>query len=185
VGNGIKLDQTRDQRRKVMILELTDTGTLRASRADVFHCFWRAELWPQLTSHVTGVEMLEEQDCWQRYALHVQVDGKPYVMETRRMAVPPNYISFQQPKPPSFMRTHTGVWRFEENPWSGTIVTVTHRVDLDDEKAMKSLGLASVEQARQKVTENLHKNGVAMITSVGEFLAAKVGKEVARARMAS
>ena len=165
-----------------MILELVDNGSISAGRAEAFHCFWRPELWPRLTSHVTHVEMLHELDGWQRYAMEVQVDGKKYVMETQRIAVPPNTISFQQPKPPAFMRSHTGVWSFEEGP-SETKVKVMHRVDLDDQKAMEMLGLNSLEQARAKIQENLHKNGMAMITSVDEFLGSEEGRRLVHANV--
>lgn len=158
-----------------MIIELTDKGTIRGARAEVFSCFWRAEMWPQLTSHVTRVEMLEEQECWQRYALHVHVDGKDYTMETQRIAVPSHFISFYQPQPPYFMKAHSGVWRFEEDRQGDTHVTVNHRVVADDEKTMEALGMASVEQARSKLMQNLHKNGMAMINSVDTFLTEKSG----------
>lgn len=160
-----------------MILELIDKGTIRGSRSDAFYCFWRAELWPRLTSHVTRVEMLDERECWQRYALHVQVDGKPYTMETQRIAVPSSFISFYQPKPPYFMRTHSGVWQFEEMGAGGTLITVTHRVDVDDEKAIEALGARSLEEARKMLLHNLHKNGMAMINSVDVFMQAKDQKE--------
>lgn len=167
-----------------MILELVDSGSIQARRAAVFHCFWRAELWPKLTSHVTGIEIVQEQDGWQRYAMEVESDGKKYAMETQRIAVHPNAIAFHQPKPPAFMRAHTGVWNFEENGLE-TTVTVTHRVDVDDEKAMELLGLDSVMVAREKITANLHKNGMAMINSVGEFLASQEGQQLVGLRMAS
>jgi hypothetical protein len=167
-----------------MILELVDSGLIQARRADVFHCFWRAELWPKLTSHVTGIEIVQEKDGWQHYAMEVESDGKKYAMETTRIAVPPHAIAFHQPKPPAFMRAHTGVWDFEENGLE-TRVKVTHRVDVDDEKAMEMLGLGSVLVAREKITANLHKNGLAMINSVGEFLASQEGKQLISLQMAS
>lgn len=167
-----------------MILELVDSETIHATREEVFHCFWRAELWPKLTSHVTRIEIVHEQDGWQRYSMEVDVEGKKYVMETQRIAVSPAAIAFHQPKPPAFMRAHTGVWNFEQNG-QDTRVKVTHRVDLDEEKAMEMLSLGSVALARQKVTENLHKNGLAMITSVGEFLASQEGKKLVGLKMAS
>ncbi|HET7216367.1 MAG TPA: SRPBCC family protein [Terriglobia bacterium] len=167
-----------------MILELIDSGLIQAHRAEVFHCFWRAELWPRLTSHVTGVEIVQEQDGWQRYAMEVQSDGKKYAMETERISVTPHAIAFHQPKPPGFMRAHTGVWSFEENG-SGTKVKVTHRVDVDDEKALEILGLSSVAAAREKITANLHHNGMAMINAVGDFLASQEGKQLVSLQMAS
>jgi len=162
-----------------MILERVDEGSIRAERAEAFHCFWRPELWPRLTSHVTRVRMLEELEGWQRYAMEVEVDGKEYVMETQRIAVPPKTISFQQPKPPAFMRSHTGVWSFEERS-STTKVTIVHRVDVDDQKAVELLGMETVEQARTKIMDNLRKNGMAMITSVDTFLGSQEGRELVR-----
>jgi hypothetical protein len=167
-----------------MILELVDSGLIQARCAEVFHCFWRAELWPKLTSHVTGIEIVQEGDGWQRYAMEVQSDGKKYAMETQRIAVSPYAIAFHQPKPPAFMRAHTGVWNFEANG-SETRVKVTHRVDVDDEKAMDLLNLSSVMVAREKITANLHKNGMAMINAVGEFLASQEGKQLVSLQMAS
>jgi len=165
-----------------MILELKDTGLVNGDRADVFHCFWRAELWPKLTSHVKRVEILEEQEGWQRYAMYVDVDGKEYSMITQRIAVSPNSISFQQPKPAAVMLAHTGVWRFDEAP-SGTQVTVVHRVHVNVDKSMELLNAGSPEQAREKLTANLHKNGMAMITSVDAFLKSEEWKNLVPAQV--
>jgi hypothetical protein len=123
--------------------------------------------------------MLEELEGWQRYAMEVEVDGKEYVMETQRIAVPPKTISFQQPKPPAFMRSHTGVWSFDDRK-AETKVTIVHRVDVDDQKAMELLGMDTVEQARTKIMENLRKNGMAMITSVNTFLESEEGRQLVR-----
>ena len=155
-----------------MILERTDSGSIQAPVDDAFRCFWRAELWPKLTDHVVKVEMLEEQDGYQRYEMHVNVESKNYVMQTQRIAVAPHSISFQQPKPPVFMNSHSGVWTFEAGP-SATRVSVVHRVDVDDQKAIEVLGVSSAEEARQKIMGNLHRNGMAMINSVNEFLQSK------------
>jgi aromatase len=161
-----------------MILELIDTATIEGEREEAFRCFWRAELWPQLTSHVTRVEMLEERDCWQKYALYVQVDGKDYAMITQRIAVPARFISFQQPKPPHFMNGHSGVWSFEDDGSGNTKVSVAHRVDFDAAKAMEALGANSGEEARLKLQHNLHHNGMAMIASVDAFLKAQREKSL-------
>lgn len=158
-----------------MILERTDSGTIEAPVADAFYCFWRAEMWPTLTDHVVKVDMLEEQDGYQKYAMHVSVEGKKYVMETQRISVAPRSISFQQPKPPVFMRAHSGVWSFEQGP-SATKVSVAHRLDVDEEKAMETLGVGSVEDARKKIMGNLERNGMAMINSVNAFLQSTEGR---------
>jgi len=152
-----------------MIIERADSGAICASVNDVFRIFWDARQWPQLTSHVTKVDMLEEHEGYQRYAMYVHVDGKDYALETQRISVAPKCICFQQPKPPVFMRSHAGLWTFEEG-LSATKVTVHHRINADEQKAMEVLGVKSTEEARQKIQANLHKNGMAMIDSVGQFL---------------
>lgn len=160
-----------------MILERTDSGSIDAKVEAVFHCFWRAELWPKFTDHVVKVEMLQEQEGYQRYAMHVNVEGKTYVMETQRIAVAPRSVSFQQPKPPVLMNSHSGVWTFEGGP-SGTHVSIAHRVDINEEKAIEVLGVASAEEARQKIIGNLHRNGMAMISSINEYLKSEEGKQL-------
>jgi aromatase len=166
-----------------MILEQTDHGSIEAPVEAIFHCFWRAELWPKFTDHVVKVEMLEEQQGYQRYAMHVQVEGKEYVMETQRIAVAPRSISFQQPKPPVLMNAHSGLWTFEEGP-SSTRVKVAHRVDLNEPRAMEVLGLASAEEARQKISGNLHRNGMAMIDSINEYLKSHDGQQLLEQKLA-
>jgi len=167
-----------------MILERTDRGLIQAPAEAVFHCFWRAELWPRLTDHVVNVEMLEEEDGYQRYAMHVNVEGKKYVMETQRISVAPHSISFQQPKPPVLMNSHSGVWTFEEVS-SGTQVRVLHRVNLNDQRAMEVLGVASPEEARQKIMGNLERNGMAMIKSVAAFLQSQEGLQMLENKLAN
>jgi len=166
-----------------MILERNDSGSIEAPVADVFHCFWRAELWPMLTDHVVKVEMLEEQDGYQRYAMHVSVEGKKYTMETQRISVAPRSISFQQPKPPVFMRSHSGIWTFEQGPLA-TKVSVAHRLDVDDQKAMETLAVGSTEDARRKIMGNLERNGMAMIDSVNAFLKSTEGKTLMEDKVA-
>lgn len=166
-----------------MILERTDTGWIEAPAADVFYCFWRAEMWPMFTDHVVKVDMLEEQDGHQRYAMHVQVEGKKYVMETQRISVAPRSISFQQPKPPVFMRSHSGVWTFEQGA-SATKVSVAHRLDVDEQKAMETLGASSAEEARKKIMGNLERNGMAMIHSIDAFLRSTEGRMLMEGKVA-
>ena len=158
-----------------MILERTDSGTIEAAVADVFYCFWRAELWPKFTDHVVHVDMLEEQDGYQRYAMQVNVESKHYVMETQRISVAPRSISFQQPKPPAFMNSHSGLWTFEEG-LSATRVSVAHRMNVNEQKAIEMLGTATAADARQKIMGNLQRNGMAMISSVNEFLQSANGR---------
>jgi aromatase len=167
-----------------MILEQTDSGLIEAPVKAIFHCFWRAELWPKFTDHVVKVEMLEEQQGYQRYAMHVQVEGKKYVMETQRIAVAPHSISFQQPKPPVLMNAHSGLWTFEEGP-SSTRVSVAHRVDLNEQKAMEVLEVGSTEEARQKILGNLHRNGMAMIRSIDEYLKSQEGQQLFENKLVS
>ena len=167
-----------------MILEQTDSGSIEAPVQAIFHCFWRAELWPKFTDHVVKVEMLEEQQGYQRYAMHVQVEGKKYVMETQRIAVAPHSISFQQPKPPVLMNAHSGLWTFEEGP-SSTRVKVAHRVDLNEQKAMEVLEVGSAEEARQKILGNLRRNGMAMIQSIDEYLKSEEGQQLFENKLAS
>lgn len=158
-----------------MIIERTDSGVIRASITDTFYCFWRAELWPRVTDHVVQIDMLEEREAYQRYGMHVQVEGKKYVMETQRIAVAPRSISFEQPKPPVFMRSHSAVWTFEKGS-SGTSVRVAHRVNVDEQKAIVILGVSSAEDARHKILGNLERNGMAMIRSVDAFLQQEEGR---------
>lgn len=167
-----------------MILERTDTGSIEAAVEDVFYCFWRAELWPKFTDHVVKVEMLNEETGYQRYAMHVNVQKKDYVMETERIAVAPRSISFRQPKPPILMNSHSGVWTFEAQP-SGTKVSVAHRVDLNVQKAMEVLEASTPEEAREKIMGNLHRNGMAMISSINQFLQSNEGQKALSAKLAS
>jgi polyketide cyclase/dehydrase/lipid transport protein len=169
---------------KKMILERIDRGLIQSTVADVFYCFWRAELWPRFTDHVVKIEMLDEQDGYQRYAMQVNVENKHYVMETQRISVAPRSISFQQPKPPVFMNSHSGVWTFEEGG-SATMVSVAHRMDVNEQKAIETLGVASAEDARQKIMGNLERNGMAMINSVNEFLQSKEGRAILKEKLAS
>jgi aromatase len=140
------------------VLEVTDIIVIESDLRSVFHWLWRAERWPEITPHVKRVQMLEEEKDRQHFRMDVLSDGKLYTVETQRHARPYGSISYRQTTPPSFLREHTGEWILR--PVGSSIeVKVIHRADVDEEKAVASLGVATAEAALDRVRLALSRNG--------------------------
>jgi len=58
-------------------------------------------------------------------------------------------------------------------------------VELNEPRAMEVLGVASAEEARQKIMGNLHRNGMAMIDSINEYLKSQEGQQLLEQKLAS
>lgn len=167
-----------------MKLDVSDTESIRGSQEEVFECFWRPELWPKITPHVKRIEMISETASRQRFVMEVQAEGRNYVMETERVAVAPKSITYQQSKPPVFLRAHAGEWSFEQRG-PVTQVSLVHKVDVDDEKAVAVLGVQSAEQAHEKIRTNLLRNGRTTIEAVKKAVESGQNKELLQMNAAS
>lgn len=163
-----------------MKLNVVDSELIRGSQEEVFECFWRPELWPKITPHVKRIEMIHEEGNRQHFIMEVQAEGRNYVMETERVAVAPQSITYQQSKPPVFLRTHSGEWRFEQQG-PDTRISLVHQVDIDDQKAIAVLEVQSVEAAHEKIRTNLRKNGRTTITAVKTLVESGQSKDLLRA----
>lgn len=152
-----------------MKIDVIDHESILGVQAEVFECFWRPELWPQITPHVKRIEMIHETENHQRFIMEVHAEGKKYVMESERSALAPQIITYQQSKPPAIFRSHGGEWRFEQQgPF--TQISLVHSVDVDDEKAVAVLEVKTVEEAYEKIRTNLKKNGRTTINAVKKLV---------------
>jgi aromatase len=140
------------------VLEITDVVVIESDLQSVFYWLWRAERWPEITPHVKRVQILEEEKDRQHFRMDVLSDGKIHTVETQRQARPYGSICYRQIRPPEFLREHSGEWVLRRMG-SGTEVKVVHRADVDEEKAVASLGVASAADARERVRLALSRNG--------------------------
>ena len=151
------------------MLVVKDTVFIKGELAQVFDCFWHPELWPQITSHVKAIEMLEQDDTHQCFRMQVESSGKLYSMETMREALVNQSITYRQSQPPPFFLEHTGEWSFAEA--DGCVqVALTHRVILNVTKAKELLGLNSTAEVAKRVSETLRSNGALTMKAVKAFV---------------
>ena len=145
-----------------------DEVLIRAALDRVFQCFWNPFLWTQITPHVKKIEMLEETASWQRFLMTVESNGQCHTVETNREAVPNASITYQQSRPPVFLRWHRGTWTFSSEA-DGVRVSLVHEAEVDGSK-LAMLGAATLEEAEVTVAHNLRANGNRTISAVKEHL---------------
>jgi hypothetical protein len=95
----------------------------------VMQAFWRAERWPGLTGHVTGIDIHHEDEQIQVLTMRVETRGAVAAFRTMRCRQR-NRIYYFQPAPPPFLLVHGGWW--EINPRAHGCTVLSHheyRVD--------------------------------------------------------
>lgn len=151
------------------MITITDEVLVKADLQHVFDCIWDATCWPRLTTHVKRIEMLEDGDCRQRFLMTVESGGKDHTVESVREAEQGRWIRYRQIRPPIFLKEHTGEWRFVSVA-QGVRVDLTHRAEIDYEKALPVLAASSPEEADQVVSNALKVNGSKTLLAVKSFL---------------
>lgn len=104
-----------------------------ADVATVTDAFWRVERWPELTEHVTGIEIHYEDECIQVLTMKVQTRGSHAAFRTMR-CLQGNRIYYFQPAPPPFLLTHGGWWEVAQRE-QGCAVISRHQFLVEPERA--------------------------------------------------
>jgi uncharacterized protein YndB with AHSA1/START domain len=150
------------------MIVVKDEVVIRAALNDVFQCFWNPLVWTWITPHVKKIEMLEETACRQRFLMTVESNGQSHTVETNREAVPNASITYQQSRPPVFLRWHRGTWTFSSEP-DGIRVSLVHEAEVNGSN-LAMLGAETLEQAEVTVTHSLRANGNRTLLAVKQYL---------------
>jgi len=161
------------------MLVVTDSTIINGKLSRVFDCFWDPTLWPQITPHVKQIEMIEWEDTHQRFKMSVEANGKRHDMETERIAVINERITYRQSQPPPFFDEHIGEWLFEELD-EGVRVTLIHKARINEPKAREILEVGSLAEAEVLISETLKRNGRLTMSAVkatieGDMAASEAG----------
>lgn len=151
------------------MLTVTDRHTIQADLSAVFGCVWNAELWPQITSHVKRIEMLECDDRTQKMLMTVLANGAEHTVETMREADPGRRVSYVQTRPPAFLKAHNGGWHFSVVP-EGVCVDLVHHAVVDYDRALSALNVASAAEADRLITSTLKSNGSRTLIAIKQYL---------------
>jgi len=148
---------------------VTDELMIQADPAQVFVCIWDPRLWPRITPHVKKVEILEDGERSQRFAMTVEADGRDHDVESVREAEPGRWVRYRQTRPPAFLRAHHGQWTLE--PVTGGVrIHLVHEADIDYERAFSALGMSSREEAEDFVARTLKANGSRTLEAIKLYL---------------
>jgi aromatase len=146
-----------------------DDLTIHADPAAVFACIWDPRLWPRITSHVKRVEVLEDGDRTQRFAMTVESNGRDHSVESIREAEPGRSVRYRQIQLPVFLLSHSGEWTLE--PVAGGVrVHLVHDAEIDFERALPALGTSSREEAEAIVARSLKANGSRTLNAIKLYL---------------
>lgn len=151
------------------MFEINDQVKIKTTINSLYKYFWHPEWWTRLTPHVKAIEMIEEESTYQHFKMDVESDGKIYNVETERWSDPYKSISYKQCRPPVFLRAHQGFWEFSQDG-DEVVVSLTHKVDIDESKAIELLPVSNSEEARKLIAANLKKNGLLTINAVKSYL---------------
>lgn len=160
-------------------ISVSDEHDIAADIASVYDSIWNAQLWPRITSHVKKIEMLESSERHQRMLMTVEANGRLHTVESVREAVPGELVTYRQTRPPVFLSEHTGEWRFSATP-GGVHLALVHRAVVDDEQAVASLDVATVDEAVELIARTLKANGARTVLAVKEHLESRAGAPAAR-----
>lgn len=151
------------------MLTVTDRHTIRAGLSAVFDCVWNADLWPKITPHVKRIEFLEASDRAQTMRMTVLSNGTEHTVESRREADPGRLVTYSQTKPPAFLKAHDGEWHFSVVP-EGVCVDLIHRAEVDYDKALDALNVATPEEADRVISSSLKANGARTLLAIKDHL---------------
>ena len=146
------------------MIVVKDEVVIRAELDRVFQCFWNPFVWTRITPHVKKIEMLEETESRQRFLMTVESNGQCHTVETNREAVANTSITYQQSRPPVFLRWHRGRWTFSSEV-DGIRVSLVHEAEVDGSK-LALLGATTLDQAEATVAQNLRANGSRTMAAV-------------------
>jgi hypothetical protein len=102
---------------------------------EVENAFWRAETWPALTEHVTGLQIHYEDGSTQVLTMEVVSKGKHAAFRSIRCKQGQRIYYFQ-PEPPAFLQQHYGYWEIVPAA-GGTLVHSRHYFSVNDPKAVE------------------------------------------------
>jgi len=159
------------------MISVTDSIFVDGPLDSVYDYCWDSRQWPSITPHVKEVRILEEgleEGCnegnaYQRMAMTVESDGRLFHTESIRRTAPLHWIEYDQLKPPSFLLSHSGRWRFIPEQ-GGTRVVLVHRFSADHPLARNLLGLSASEDVDAYIGQRLKRNGLTTLVSVKKLV---------------
>jgi hypothetical protein len=109
------------------------------------------------------------QDNRQRFKMTIESNGKRHEMQTEREGVRNKSITYNQTQPPPIFREHTGKWEFEKLG-DCVRVTLTHRVIIDEAKAIQTLNASTSDEAEAIIRETLRRNGATTMEAIKDLI---------------
>lgn len=153
------------------MLVVEDEHLIQADLARVFECCWDARLWPRITPHVTRAEVEPQDERHHRLHMTVVSDGRAHDVESLRTATPHAWIGYTQVRPPAFLRSHEGEWRFATDAGgAGVRVSLVHRANVAYDVAYAVLQVTSAAEADARIAAALKANGARTLLAIKAYL---------------
>jgi len=153
-----------------------------ATPGAVMEAFWRAERWPSVAAHVTGIDMLYEDEQCQVLTMRVNSRGSHATFRTMRLRQR-DRILFIQPSPPAFLRAHSGYWDIRPSA-AGCVVTSHHDFLVERGEARRFatgvLGWNGRGGVTEPIGELLHANSRQTMEALRDALQATQGVPISK-----
>ncbi len=150
-----------------------ESVVIDADKADILEILWRAEKWPEVLPHCSGMEVNYDDGFNQELVMTVDVNNEKEVIRTVRHRRSNYSIEYFQPSPPPALKIHTGEWVLEEKEY-GVRVSSLHRVVLNKEGVSNLWGDISEDDAYARVKTAINNNSMQTLEQVKSICESKL-----------
>lgn len=144
-----------------LVLSFEDPLFIGGAAEDAFAVLNEADRWPERISHVSRLDMTEDEPGVQFFDMETTTpDGRAHSTRSVRICLPHELIVYKQIKLPALLDAHTGHWRFTTTP-EGVVAGARHTVRIKPSAVEKVLGAGTtVQQARSYLRRVLSANSM-------------------------
>ncbi|MEW2400546.1 aromatase/cyclase [Streptomyces sp. NPDC046862] len=157
-----------------LLLEFTDTETVKGPLGEVYAFLYDAAKWPERLDHVAALDLREDTEGLQYMRMDTKApDGSVHTTVSGRVCERDRRIVYKQAVLPPVLQAHNGEWLFEETAPGTVTVTARHQVILSPEGiAALPEPPSSLDAARAAVRQALGGNSRATMARARAFVEA-------------
>lgn len=127
---------------------------MNVSPEKVYDSIFNMKDWPSKLPHVKKIEVLYDDGMYQEFFMHVASDKGLIKVRSIRRCTHNQSILFFQPIPPTFLKHHSGGWKFEPND-KGCLVTTWHQWNINPPEAMSQFPSSHEMSSADKIKQVL------------------------------
>lgn len=111
---------------------------INCSASQVYEALHHLEKWETYLPHIEKIEILYDDGMYQEFIMHVvSKDEKLLQVRSARRCNNIDEIRYFQPKPPEFLKAHSGSWKISSLTESSCELKAAHSWEINEEVAQK------------------------------------------------